>query len=330
MAASILAAAAGPVTEAIRGAIAGAVLGVATRPATGPTCAVGSAQVEPHPVPLQARHLVRPRVPNQGAVHQHRPFSTSSRRAGSGLDDSLAGESPICGNMTSPRRSGGDVPPVPGAPRPHLPAVQPLYTYGQEPGDAACVRCCRRQWRAGGPRIGHGLPSCSASPSSGWRGSPCTSRCCSPACRPAPTRRTPRPPNGARGAAGCCAARCMTRTPCPRGRGGACRAIRNGGRRARCRAGVVGRARAGVAGMRTRQSRRARWGGKRGTAAGRRGRMFGHTIGHTGSRDGRVDRFWAWSRLDAAHQPRASTRHRDTGIASLRRHVGDLVVAAAS
>lgn len=146
-AAAMLAAAAAAVSEAARNAIPGAVLGVATRAGDRAACAVGCAQVEPRAIPMRRETwfdlasltkvlFTTPTILNlvaQGRI---------------GLDDRLASAIPDLRqyDLTAPERRLTFRQCL--AHQTHLPAVEPLYTYGQDPATLRAF-ILQREWRVG-------------------------------------------------------------------------------------------------------------------------------------------------------------------------------------
>ena len=226
----------------------------------------------------------------------------------------------------------------------HLPAVEPLYTYGQDPATLRAF-ILQRVWQAGPPvysDINFMLLGIAIERLTGRaaRRAGAARR----ACRSAPTR-----PN--------CAAteRCTWRGRVMRGevhdenafalgrRRRPCRAVRHHRCRAGCGAGPAAGRRAGAGRHARCGSRpRARWGGRRAHDGWSGGEPCSEdTIGHTGfTGTGLWIDFGAGDRLDAADQPGASDappRHRHRGAAPAgrrpdlpeRRHEGVVALLAA-
>jgi CubicO group peptidase (beta-lactamase class C family) len=324
-----LAAASSPVAEAVRGAIAGAVLGVVTRNGDRAACAFGAAQVEPHAVPMRRESwfdlasitkvlFTTPAI--LGLVAQGRI----------GLDDSLASAIPDLRqyDLAAPERRLTFRQCL--SHQTHLPAVEPLYTYGQDPATLRAF-VLQREWRAGAPvysdinfillgiaierLTGRSLHNQTLPPGLSFRPNPGDS---------------------------VATEHCTWRGRVLRGEVHDENAFALGG--ASGHAGLFGTVdgvldaaqdmlegrTAGVAEMRTRQSAtrtlgwEARHDGWPGGDA-----CSDATIGHTGFTGTGLwidfQRGIAWTLLSNRVHP---TRHRDTGIAGLRRRVGDLIVAA--
>jgi CubicO group peptidase (beta-lactamase class C family) len=330
-AAGMLAAATDPVAEAVRGAIAGAVLGVVTRGGDRAACALGSAQVEPHVVPMRRETwfdlasltkvlFTTPAILNliaQGRIE---------------LDDGLFSAIPDLRqyHLDAPERRLTFRQCL--VHQTHLPAVEPLYTYGQDPATLRAF-VLQREWRPGAAvysDINFILLGIAVERLTGRSLLDQTLR--------AGLSFRPDPENTA------ATERCAWRGRMLRGEVHDENAFALGG--AAGHAGLFGTVDGvldaaqemlngrtpGVAGMRTRQSatrtlgweaRHEGWSG--GDACSE------DTIGHTGFTGTGLwidfRRGFAWTLLTNRVHP---TRHRDTGITSLRRRVGDLIVAGAS
>ena len=317
--------------EAVRGAIPGAVLGVATRAGDRAACAVGSAQVDPHPVPTRRETWFD--LASLTKVLFTTPAILDFVAQGRiGLDDSLALAIPDLRqyDLAAPERRLTFRQCL--AHQTHLPAVEPLYTYG---GDPATLRAfvLQREWRMSAPvysdinfiLLGIAIERLAECPLH------------EQALRPGLSFR-PDPEDTA------ATERCAWRSRVLRGEVHDENAFALGG--AAGHAGLFGTVdgvldavqelldgRApGVGGMRTRQSgtRTLGWEARHHGWSGGDG-CSDDTIGHTGFTGTGVwidfRRGVAWTLLTNRVHP---TRHRDTGIARLRRRVGDLVVAAAS
>jgi len=327
----MLAAAAAAVAEAARNAIPGAVLGVATRAGDRAACAVGSAQVEPHAIPMRRETwfdlasltkvlFTTPTILNlvaQGRI---------------GLDDGLASAIPDLRqyDLTAPERRLTFRQCL--AHQTHLPAVEPLYTYGQDPATLRAF-VLQREWRVGASAysdINFILLGIAVERLTGYKLHEQT-------LRPGLSFR-PDPEGTA------ATERCSWRGRVLRGEVHDENAFALGG--AAGHAGLFGTVDGvldaaqemldghapGIADIRTRQSatrtlgweaRHDGWSG--GDACSE------DTIGHTGFTGTGlwVDfrRGVAWTLLTNRVHP---TRHGDTGISSLRRRVSDLIAAAAS
>jgi CubicO group peptidase (beta-lactamase class C family) len=326
----MLAAATDPVAEAVRGAIAGAVLGVVTRGGDRAACALGSAQVEPHVVPMRRETwfdlasltkvlFTTPAILNliaQGRIE---------------LDDGLFSAIPDLRqyHLDAPERRLTFRQCL--VHQTHLPAVEPLYTYGQDPATLRAF-VLQREWRPGAAvysDINFILLGIAVERLTGRSLLDQTLR--------AGLSFRPDPENTA------ATERCAWRGRMLRGEVHDENAFALGG--AAGHAGLFGTVDGvldaaqemlngrtpGVAGMRTRQSatrtlgweaRHEGWSG--GDACSE------DTIGHTGFTGTGLwidfRRGFAWTLLTNRVHP---TRHRDTGITSLRRRVGDLIVAGA-
>ena len=329
-AATLLAAAAKPVAEAVSGAIPGAVLGVLTQDGDRAACAFGSAQADPETIPMRRETwfdlasltkvlFTTPAI--LGLVAQGRI----------GLDDGLAAAIPDLRqyDLAAPERRLTLRQCL--SHQTYLPAVEPLYTYGQDPATLRAF-VLQRVWQAGPPvysdinfillgivierLTGRPLHEQPLLPGLSFRPDP------------AVTAATER---------------CSWRGRVLRGEVHDENACALGG--AAGHAGLFGTVdgvldaaqamldgrTAGTDGMRTRQSAtrtlgwEARHDGWPGGDA-----CSEDTIGHTGFTGTGLwiefRRGIAWTLLTNRVHP---TRHRDTGIAGLRRRVGDLIMAAA-
>lgn len=328
---ALLDAAIGVVADAVRGAIPGAVLGVVTASGGRGTRAFGSAQVEPQPVAMTCETwfdmasltkvlFTAPAV--LGLVEQGRI----------GLDDPLAVAIPDLRqyDLAAPERRLTIRQCL--SHLTHLPAVEPLYTYGQDPATLRAF-VLQRVWRAGPPvysdinfillgivierLTGRALLEQALAPGLSFR---------------------PDPEQAA------ATERCSWRGRVLRGEVHDENAFALGGASGHAGLfgtvdGVLDAAQAmldgrtpGLAGMRARQSatrtlgweaRHEGWPGGDACSA--------DTIGHTGFTGTGLwldfRRGVAWTLLTNRVHP---TRHRETGIAALRRRVGDLIAGAAS
>jgi CubicO group peptidase (beta-lactamase class C family) len=330
MAAALLDAAADAVADAVRGAIPGAVLGVVTQDGDRATSAFGSAQVEPHVVPMRRETWFD--LASLTKVLFTTPAILNLAAQGRiGLDDGLASAIPDLRqyDLTAPERRLTFRQCL--AHQTHLPAVEPLYTYGQDPATLRAF-VLQREWRAGAAvysdinfiLLGIAIERLTGRP------------LLHQPLRPGLSFH-PDPQNTA------ATEHCTWRGRVLRGEVHDENAFALGG--ASGHAGLFGTVDGvldaalamldgrtpGTALMRTRQSatrtlgweaRHAGWPG--GDACS------DDTIGHTGFTGTGL---WidfqqeiAWTLLTNRVHP---TRHRDTGIAGLRRRVGDLIVAAA-
>lgn len=326
----MLAAAADPVAEAVRGAIAGAVLGVVTKDGGRATCAFGFAQAEPHTVPMRRETWFD--LASLTKVLFTTPAILDLIAEGQiGLDDSLASAIPDLRqyDLAAPERRLTFRQCL--AHQTHLPAVEPLYTYGQ---DSMTLRAfvLQREWPAGASvysDINFILLGIAVERLTGRSLS-------DQALRPGLSFR-PDPENTA------ATERCTWRGRMLRGEVHDENAFALGG--AAGHAGLFGTVDGvldaaqemlegrtpGLAGMCTRQSatRTLGWDARHeGWSGG--DACLEDTIGHTGFTGTGLwidfRRGFAWTLLTNRVHP---TRHRDTGIAALRRRVGDLIVAAA-
>ena len=329
-AAGILAAAADHVAEAVRGAIPGAVLGVATRDGDRAACAVGSAPEEPHAIPVRREtwfdlaSLTKVLFTTPAILHL-----VAQGRIG--LDDTLAAAIPDLRqyDLAAPERRLTFRQCL--AHQTHLPAVEPLYTYGQDPVTLRAF-VLQREWRVGAPvysdinfiLLGIAIERLTGRP---LHEQPL---------RPGLSFRTD--PEGA-----AATERCTWRGRVLRGEVHDENAFALGG--AAGHAGLFGTVdgvldaaqemldgRApGVAAMRARHSatRTLGWEARHDGWSGGDA-CSDDTIGHTGFTGTGLwvdfQRGIAWTLLTNRVHP---TRHRDTGIAALRRRVGDLIAAAA-
>ena len=329
-AAAMLAAAADPVAEAVRGAIPGAVLGVATRAGGRAACAAGSAQIEPHGIPVRREtwfdlaSLTKVLFTTPAILH----LAAQGRIE---LDDTLAAAIPDLRqyDLAAPERRLTFRQCL--AHQTHLPAVEPLYTYGQDPATLRAF-VLQRQWRAGAPvysDINFILLGIAIERLTG----------CELQEQPLRPGLSFRP--GAEDTAA--TERCTWRGRVLRGEVHDENAFALGGAAGHAGLfgtvdGVLDAAQAmldgrapGVAAMRARQSatRTLGWEARHDGWSGGDA-CSDDTIGHTGFTGTGlwVDfrRGIAWTLLTNRVHP---TRHRDTGIAALRRRVGDLIVAAA-
>ena len=330
-AADILEAAGAAVAKAVAGPIPGAVLGVVTQAGGRAIQAFGQAQTEPSRVPMQRGTwfdlasltkvlFTTPAV--LGLVAQGRI----------GLDDTLAAAIPDLRqyDLGAPERRLTVRQCL--AHQTHLPAVEPLYTYGQDPATLRAF-ILQRVWRAGPPvysdigfmLLGIAIERLSGRPLSD---------------QPLPPGLSFRPDPALTAAT----ERCTWRGRILRGEVHDENACALGGVSGHAGlfgtadgvldavATILGGQAPGLAGIRTRHSatrtlgweaRHEGWPGGDACSDG--------TIGHTGFTGTGVwidfDRGLAWTLLTNRVHP---TRHRDTGIAALRRSVGDLIIGAAA
>ena len=329
-AATLLAAAIAPVADAVRDAIPGAVVGVLTRDGDRAAQAIGATQIEPQPVPMQRATWF------DLASLTKLLFTTPAildlvAQGRVGLDDGLATAIPDLRqyDLTAPERHLTFRQCL--SHQTHLPAVEPLYTYGQDPATLRAF-VLQREWRAGPPvysdinfillgiaierLTGHALLD-----------------------QPLPPGLTfhPDPENTA------ATEHCTWRGRVMRGEVHDENAFALGGASGHAGLfgtvdGVLDAAQAmldgcapGVAAMRTRQSATRTLGWEAPHPGWSGGDACSDaTIGHTGFTGTGLwidfQRGIAWTLLTNRVHP---TRHRDTGIAALRRRVGDLIVAAA-
>ena len=329
-AAILLEAASGAVAESAGGAIPGAVLGVVTAAGDRAVRALGSAQTQPHTVPMRRETWFD--LASLTKVLFTTPAILALVAQGRiGLDDGLATAIPDLRqyDLAAPERRLTFRQCL--SHQTHLPAVEPLYTYGQDPATLRAF-VLQREWRAGPPvysDINFILLGIAIE------------RLTGAALHEQPLR----PGLSFRPDPDCAAAteRCTWRGRVLRGEVHDENAAALGGAAGHAGLfgtvdGVLDAAQAmleghapGVAGMRTRQSAtrtlgwEARHEGWPGGDA-----CSDDTIGHTGFTGTGLwidfRRGVAWALLTNRVHP---TRHRDTGIAGLRRRVGDLIVAAA-
>ncbi len=315
--------------EAVAGAIPGAVLGAVTKAGDRSVQAFGHAQIEPFRIPLHRRTWFD--LASLTKVLFTTPAILSLVAAGRiGLDDSLA--------VAIPDLRQYD----PGAAerrltfrqclshQTHLPAVEPLYTYGQDPATLRAF-VLQRVWQASAARVFRHQLHPAGDRDRAADGMPLLER-------PLPPGLSFRPDPADTAAT----ERCTWRGRVMRGEVHDENAFALGG--AAGHAGLFGTIDgvldaaqdlldgqpAELAGIRTRQSatrtlgweaRHEGWsGGDACTDA---------TIGHTGFTGTGLwidfERGLAWTLLTNRVHP---TRHRDTGIAGLRRRVGDLIIGA--
>ncbi len=328
----LLAAAIGAVSEAVAGAIPGAVLGVVTRAGGRAVRALGRAQIEPVPAPMRRDTWFD--LASLTKVLFTTPAILGLVAEGRiGLDNGLAVAIPdlrqydVAGAAERRLTFRQCL-----AHQTHLPAVEPLYTYGQDPATLRAF-ILQRDWRHG-PRVYSdinfmllgiaierltGRPLLEQTLRAGF------------SFRPDPDA---------------CAAteRCTWRGQVMRGAVHDENAYALGGAAGHAGLfgtvdGVLGAAADMLAGrtpgldaMRARQSptRTLGWEARHpGWAGG--DACSEATIGHTGFTGTGLwidfARGVAWTLLTNRVHP---TRHRDTGIVALRRHVGDLIVQAAA
>ncbi len=146
-AADILAVAAGPVAQAVAGPIAGAVLGVVTAPGARAVAAFGAAQREPETVPMQGGTWFD--LASLTKVLFTTPALLQLAARGLiGLDDRLVVAIPDLRQYDPAAAERQLTFRQCLSHATHLPAVEPLYTYGQ---DAQTLRAfiLQRVWRQG-------------------------------------------------------------------------------------------------------------------------------------------------------------------------------------
>jgi CubicO group peptidase (beta-lactamase class C family) len=146
-AARVLAAAAGAVEEAVAGAIPGAALGVVTRAGDRAVHIAGRAQIEPRPAPLRRETWFD--LASLTKVLFTTPAILRLVAEGRiGLDDALTVAIPDLRqyDMAAAERRLTFRQCL--AHRTHLPAVEPLYTYGQDPATLRAF-ILQRVWSAG-------------------------------------------------------------------------------------------------------------------------------------------------------------------------------------
>ncbi len=329
-AAALLDAAAGPVAESVRGAIPGAVLGVVTRDGDRAARAFGAAQCVPERVEMQRETWFD--LASLTKVLFTTPAILALVAEGRiGLDDGLAAAIPDLRqyDLSAPERRLTFRQCL--SHQTHLPAVEPLYTYGQDPATLRAF-VLQRVWHAG-PAVYSDINFILLGIAiERLTGRPLLDQPLTPGLsfRPDPAQ---------------CAAteHCTWRGRVLRGAVHDENAFALGGASGHAGLfgtvdGVLDTAQAmlegrlpGLDGMRTRQSatrtlgweaRHAGWPG--GDACSE------ETIGHTGFTGTGLwidfQRGVAWTLLTNRVHP---TRHRDTGIMGLRRRVGDLIAGAA-
>jgi CubicO group peptidase (beta-lactamase class C family) len=149
-AARILAAATGPVAEAVAGSIPGAVLGVVTRAGDRAVQAFGHAQIEPSPIPMRRQTWFD--LASLTKVLFTTPAILQLVAQGRiGVGDTLSAALPDLRqyDLDAPERRLTIRQCL--AHQTHLPAVEPLYTYGQDPATLRAF-ILQRVWR-GGPSV---------------------------------------------------------------------------------------------------------------------------------------------------------------------------------
>ena len=325
-----LAAALSPIAEAVAGRIPGAVLGVVTRVGDRAVHAIGHAQTEPSPSPMHRQTWFD--LASLTKVLFTTPAILRLVAQGRiGLDDPLTVAIPDLRqyDLRAPERSLTVRQCL--SHQTHLPAVEPLYTYGQDPATLRAF-VLQRVWRTGPPvysdinfiLLGIAIERLT--------GRPLRKQPLSPGLSfqpdPAETAATER---------------CTWRGRVMRGEVHDENAFALGGAAGHAGLfgtidGVLDTAQAmldglapGLADIRTRQSatRALGWEAPHEGWSGGDGCSSG-TIGHTGFTGTGVwidfERGLAWSLLTNRVHP---TRHRDSGIAGLRRRVGDLIMEAA-
>jgi CubicO group peptidase (beta-lactamase class C family) len=330
-AAALLAAAVDPVAEAVRGAIPGAVLGVVTRAGDRAARPFGLAQAEPDAVPMRRETWFD--LASLTKVLFTTPAILSLAAEGRiGLDDGLAAAIPDLRqyDLAAPERRLTFRQCL--AHQTHLPAVEPLYTYGQDPMTLRAF-VLQRVWRPGAAvysdinfiLLGIAVERLTGRPLSDQPLQPGLSFHPDPADTAATEFCTWRG-RVMRGAVHDENAFALGGAAGHAGLFGTVDGVLDA-----AQAMLDGRA-PSVAAMRTRQSatrtlgwevRHAGWSG--GDACS------DDTIGHTGFTGTGLwidfRRGIAWTLLTNRVHP---TRHRDTGIAALRRRVGDLIMGAAA
>ncbi|WP_158744551.1 serine hydrolase [Acidisphaera sp. L21] len=327
----ILEAAVGPVADAVTRMIPGAVLGVVTKTGDRAVKAMGLAQIEPTPAPMD-RHTWFDLASLTKVLFTTPAILALVAQGRIGLDDTLSTAIPDLRqyDLSAPERHLTLRQCL--SHQTHLPAVEPLYTYGQDPATLRAF-VLQRVWRAGSPvysdinfiLLGIVIERLTGAP---LLDQPLRDGL---SFRPDPVQTA-------------ATERCTWRGRVMRGEVHDENAYALGG--ASGHAGLFGTADAvldaaqdmlvGVAptlaGVRVRQSatrtlgweaRHTGWPGGDACSA--------DTIGHTGFTGTGVwidfDRGLAWTLLTNRVHP---TRHRDTGIAGLRRRVGDLIIEAAN
>ncbi len=324
-AADMLAAASPAVAQAVAGAIPGAVLGVVTQAGDRAIQAFGHAQIEPTPAPMH------PETWFDLASLTKVLFTTPTildlvAQGRIGLDDTLAAAIPDLRqyDLTAPERRLTIRQCL--AHQTHLPAVEPLYTYGQDPATLRAF-ILQRVWQAGPPvysdinfmLLGIAMERLTGRPLGE---------------QPLPPGLSFRPDPAATAAT----ERCTWRGRVLRGEVHDENAFALGG--VSGHAGLFGtadgvldaaeRVLGGPLPPRQSATRALGWevlyeGWSGGDACS------DATIGHTGFTGTGLwldfDRGLAWTLLTNRVHP---SRHRDTGIAALRRRVGDLIVGAVS
>ena len=328
-AATRLAAALPPIAEATRIAIPGAVLGVLTQDGDRALHAIGAAQIEPTPVPIHPDIwfdlasltkilFTTPAIlalAEQGRLDLDAPLTTAIPDLRQ--YDMAAAERRLTFRQCLSHQT-------------HLPAVEPLYTYGQDPATLRAF-VLQRVWQPGPPvysdinfiLLGIAIERLTGRPLLD---------------QPLPPGLTFHPDPAHTAAT----EHCTWRARVIRGQVHDENAYALGG--ASGHAGLFGTATGvldaaqamlagttpGLAGMRTRQSatRTLGWEARHDGWSGGDA-CSDETIGHTGFTGTGLwidfQRGLAWTLLTNRVHP---TRHRDTGIAALRRQVGDLIVKA--
>ena len=143
----MLAAAADPVADAVAGAIPGAVLGVVTRDGERATQAFGKAQTEPFAVPMRRETWFD--LASLTKVLFTTPAILDLVAQGRiGLDDRLTVAIPDLRQYQSDAPERRLTVRQCLAHQTHLPAVEPLYTYGQDPATLRAF-ILQRVWQAG-------------------------------------------------------------------------------------------------------------------------------------------------------------------------------------
>ncbi len=324
-AAEILAAASPAVAEAVAGAIPGAVLGVGTQAGDRAIRAFGQMQTEPTPSPMHPETWFDLASLTKVLFTTPAILDLVARRR-IGLDDTLAAVIPDLRqyDLTAPERRLTFRQCL--AHQTHLPAVKPLYTYGQDPVTLRAF-ILQRAWQAGPPvysdinfmLLGIAIERLTGRPLAEQPLAPGLSF------RPDP-------------AATAATERCAWRGRVLRGEVHDENAFALGG--VSGHAGLFGtadgvldaaeRVLGGPLPPRQSATRTLGWEARyEGWSGG--DACSGATIGHTGFTGTGLwldpERGLAWTLLTNRVHP---TRHCDSGIAALRRRVGDLIVGAVS
>ena len=213
-AAALLTAATAPIAAATAGAIPGAILGIVTQTGDRAAALFGHAQTEPSHRPLHRETWF-------DLASLTKILFTTPAILQLAAQGRIALDDPLTAAIPDLRQYD------PNAPerrltlrqclthQTHLPAVEPLYTYGQDPATLRAF-VLQRVWQAGPPvysdinfiLLGIAIERLTGRPLLDQPLPPGLSF--HPDAGPPPP-----PPNAAPGAAGCYAARCTTRTPSP-------------------------------------------------------------------------------------------------------------------